>query len=649
VRDLAGKSPATILGPARFQRQGSVEALLLDGTTNSVSVADDHTKAALPKRDITAEAWVRVDKTSEWGGIVGAFQDNGPYEKGWVLGFVQNRFCFGLNGAGGDVRTTYLQAPDTFKRGVWHHVAGTYDGTTQRVFVNGREVIASQAQNGDIDYPPQAFYHIGAYRDQDEFFRTAGALREVRVYDRALPADEIKKHFEEQIGKLPQPSPLRLPNIFGSRMVLQRDQPLPVWGQATPGDRVSVSLDQAQAEAVADGSGSWKVWLPAQKAGGPHVLTVRGSKDEIKLENVLVGEVWVCSGQSNMQWSVSSSNNREQEIAAANHPRLRLFTVPNVMTPTPQADCEGGWDVCSSQTVGGFSAVGYYFGREVQKELDVPVGLIHTSWGGSPCEAWMSREALEADPDFAPILDRAKDNLGYGMGMYNAMIHPLIPFGIRGAIWYQGESNCQRATQYRKLFPDLIADWRKRWGQGDFPFYYVQLAPFNHHRAEWAELMEAQLMALKVPNTGMAVITDIGELNNIHPVNKQDVGRRLALWALAKTYGRADVLPSGPLYKSMQVEGNKIRLQFDHAQGLKSRDGKPLDWFTIAGADHQFKPAVATIDSDSILVESDQVSSPLSVRFGWSDVAQPNLINAAGLPASPFRTDELPAVTASNR
>jgi len=647
VRDLAGKSPAAILGDAKFEQQGNVEVLALDGTTNSVLVADDYTQAAVPKKEITAEAWVRVDKTHEWGGIVGAFQDNGPYEKGWILGFVQNRFSFGLNGTGGDEATTYLQAPDTFKRGVWYHVAGTYDGTTQRVFVNGQEVISSTKQTGDIDYPPTAFYHIGAYRDQDEFFRTAGALREVRVYDRALSADEIKQHYSNHVAQLPQPSPLTLPNIFGSRMVLQRDRPIPVWGQAVPGDRLLISLGEAKAESVADGEGNWKVWLPAQKAGGPLTLKVQGAKHEARFDNVMIGEVWLCSGQSNMQWGVNASKDRDKEIAAANHPNIRLFTVPNVMTPEPQENCDGGWDVCRPEVIGGFSAVGYYFGRDLQQKLDVPVGLINASWGGSACEAWMSREALEADPDYAPILERSKDNLGSGRGMYNAMIHPLIPYAIRGAIWYQGESNCQRAVQYRKLFPAMIADWRKRWGQGDFPFYYVQLAPFDHHHAEWPELWEAQLMALKVPQTGMAVTTDIGELKNIHPLNKQEVGRRLALWALANTYGQKDLVYSGPLYRTMEVEQGKIRLQFDHAQGLKSRDGQPLNWFTIAGEDQQFKPATATIQGESVIVHSDEVKSPVAVRFGWSDVAQPNLVNGAGLPASPFRTDDWPAVTAS--
>jgi sialate O-acetylesterase len=350
-----------------------------------------------------------------------------------------------------------------------------------------------------------------------------------------------------------------------------------------------------------------------------------------------------------MQWGVNACANAGEEIKNADHPRIRLFTVPNIMSDKPLSDCDGGWQVCSPETVPGFSAVGYYFGRELQKDLDVPVGLVNSSWGGSVCEAWMSREALEADPDFKEILNRAAPNQWWGRGMYNAMIHPLIPYGIRGAIWYQGESNAPRGYQYRKLFPALIQDWRTRWGQGDFPFLYVQLCPFNRHHDEWPEVWEAQLMTLKVPSTGMAVTTDIGDIHNIHPPNKQDVGKRLALWALAHTYGRKDIVYSGPLYKEMKIEGDKIRLTFDHGQGLKSRDSTPLTWFTIAGEDQKFHAAEATIDGDTVLVQTKEVAKPVAVRFGWSSIATPNLMNAAGLPASPFRTDAWKGVSAGRQ
>ena len=236
-----------------------------------------------------------------------------------------------------------------------------------------------------------------------------------------------------------------------------------------------------------------------------------------------------------------------------------------------------------------------------------------------------------------------------GRGMYNAMIHPLIPYAIRGAIWYQGESNAPRAWQYRKLFPAMIRDWRARWGQGNFPFYFVQLCPFNRHHTEWPELWEAQLKTLSVANTGMAVTTDIGNIHNIHPPNKQDVGKRLALWALAKDYGRSNLAFSGPLYKSMKVEGGKIRVQFDHSEGLKARDGKAMSWFAIAGKDRKFHPAQAVVDGNDLLVRSDKVTEPVAVRLGWSSVATPNLVNKAGLPASPFRTDDWPAVTLTRK
>ena len=438
-----------------------------------------------------------------------------------------------------------------------------------------------------------------------------------------------------------------VPHVISSHMVLQRDMPIMIWGWAGRGGAVTVELAGNKIATAANERGEWKVKLPKMKAGGPHTMTIAG-KNTITLTDILVGEVWVCSGQSNMQWGVNGSNNAGAEIAGAKFPKIRLFTVPNVMTPEPQLDCNGRWTQCSPRTVAGFSAVGYFYGRELHQKLGVPVGLINTSWGGSVAEAWTSRKTLAKDPDFAQILARSKGNLWNGTGMFNAMIHPLIPFGIRGAIWYQGESNVSRAYQYRKLFPAMIRDWRTHWGQGDFPFYFVQLAPFNYggHNTSCAELWEAQAMTLSLVNTGMAVTTDIGHTGNIHPTNKQDVGKRLALWAFAKTYGQKNITYSGPLYKSMKIEGGAIRLTFDHTAGLASRDGGPLSWFTIAGEDRKFYPAVATVDGKTLLVRSDDVPKPAAVRFAWSGVAQPNLVNKAGLPASPFRTDDWPAVTA---
>jgi sialate O-acetylesterase len=300
--------------------------------------------------------------------------------------------------------------------------------------------------------------------------------------------------------------------------------------------------------------------------------------------------------------------------------------------------------------------VGYYFGRTLHQELDVPVGLINSSWGGTMAEAWTSREGLTGEPDFEPILQRSaqfKPNHPHQASvLYNGMIQPLIPLGIRGAIWYQGESNVGRAEQYQKLFPAMIANWRSQWGQGDFPFLFVQLAPYHYGDPagpNCAELREAQRLTLdNAPNTGMAVTTDIGNVQDIHPKNKQDVGRRLALWALAKTYGE-DVVHSGPLYKSMKLEDGKIRISFEHTGGGLVAKGGDLTHFTIAGEDGNFVPAKAVIDGRTVVVQSDQVAAPVAVRFGWQNGAEPNLFNAEGLPASPFRTDDFKLATAGNK
>lgn len=445
---------------------------------------------------------------------------------------------------------------------------------------------------------------------------------------------------------------VRLAKIFGSQMVLQRDIPAPIWGWADPGEEVTVTIGDTKAAATADAEGKWSVKLPAMAAGEPRVITVAG-KNTITLEDVLVGEVWVCSGQSNMAMSVGSSNNAQEEIAAADYPAIRLFTVGRKPAESPLDDCSGAWTACSPQSVAGFSAVGYFFGRKLHQELDVPIGLVNCSWGGTIAEAWTSHEALTGEPDFEPILERGAEfkpgNPNQASNLFDGMLHPIIPLGIRGAIWYQGESNCARAKQYRKLFPTMISDWRNQWGQGDFPFLFVQLAPFRygHDPAFLAELWEAQLSTLSLPNTGMAVITDIANLTDIHPKNKQDVGLRLALWALGETYGQ-DIVYSGPLYDSMSVEDSKVCLRMKHVGGGLVARGGPLTHFTIAGQDGAFQEATAVIDGDAIVVSAAGVDKPLAVRFGWSQEAEPNLFNAEGLPASPFRTDDLPMLTEGN-
>jgi sialate O-acetylesterase len=429
-------------------------------------------------------------------------------------------------------------------------------------------------------------------------------------------------------SNLPQAqADVTLPKVIGTHMVLQRDRPLPIWGWAAPGEEVTVKLDEATATATADAQGNWKVVLPAVKADGKsHCMAING-KNKIELDDILIGEVWIGSGQSNMEFTLAGSTGSKEAMAAANCPQIRLLHVEKVQTPQPAKDivlAGGGkgsaWKVCTPESVPNFSAVLYYFGQRLHKDLDVPLGLINSSWGGSPIEPWTVAE-------------------GKGGGMYNAMIAPLEPFAIRGAIWYQGESNMANGLQYYDKMKALIDGWRQVWGQ-DFPFYFVEIAPWSGYQASLPPLWEGQAATLKIPGTGMAVATDlVDNITDIHPKNKFDVGNRLALWALAKDYGKNDLVYSGPLYKSMKVEGNKIRLTFAHVGGgLKSRDGKPLSEFQIAGADGKFIPAQATIDGDTVVVEAKEVTAPTQARFGWRNVANPNLANKEGLPASPFQT-----------
>ncbi len=461
---------------------------------------------------------------------------------------------------------------------------------------------------------------------------------------------------------------VKLHGLFTDNAVLQQDIAAPIWGTAEPGEAVTVAIAGQKKTATADKDGAWSVKLGPLKAGGPHELTVAG-KNTIALKNVLVGEVWICSGQSNMQWSVQQSANPQAEIAAAAHPKIRLFTVTRGGAEAPQRAVKGGpWQECSPQSVPGFSAVAYYFGRDLQKVLDVPIGLISTNVGGTAAERWTNKKTMEGDAELkslaagypqalanyekaaeqhkaaaekakadgkpAPPAPRRPSPPG---DLYNNMIAPLPPFAIRGAIWYQGESNAGRARQYGRLFPAMIQNWRSDWGQGDFPFLFVQLCNFTSS-GSWPELREAQLDTLSLPKTGMAVTIDIGDPRDIHPKNKQDVGKRLSLAAQSVAYGK-DICFSGPLYKSMVVEGNKARLSFTHiGGGLAARDGK-LAGFTIAGEDKAFVPAEAKIDGPTLVVWSDKVARPVAVRYAWADNPECGLVNKEGLPASPFRTD----------
>lgn len=625
---------------------------------------------------------------------------------------------------------------------------------------------------------------------------------------------------------------IKLPHIFGDNMVLQREKPITVWGWAKAKEKVTIKFHDQTKTTVADKAGKWSVKLDAEKAGGPYTLIVSG-KNSVTLTNILVGEVWICSGQSNMEWPVRMASNAAQEIAEANYPQIRHIKIPNVVASTPQADfASGDWKVCSPETAGDFTAVGYFFAVKLAKELNVPVGLINTSWGGTHSETWTSREAFQNSDEFksmiasVPVLnldeinkkrtaenalrlealqgkititqqeverwkspddddaawpvmqipalweesvfpgldgivwlrktfsvsptdagraaelylgmiddsdetyvngvkvggltaqyntprvysiregllkagrnvisvrvtdtgggggiygpaDQVKITIGdrteslagtwklrvenmtstgsigpndYPTLLFNAMLNPLIPFTIQGAIWYQGESNAGRAFQYRKAFPLMITDWRKHWGQGDFPFYFVQLSSFNDHNGNsnagsaWAELREAQAMTLKLPNTGMAVTTDIGEANDIHPRNKKDVGYRLAAIALTDKY-RKNLVSRGPAFDALTIRGAEAIVSFKHiGSGLVTPDKYGyLRGFELAGDDRKFYPAQAFIQDGQVIVRSAAVTKPVAVRYNWMDVAlEGNLFNREGFPAEPFRTDSWKGVT----
>ncbi len=477
---------------------------------------------------------------------------------------------------------------------------------------------------------------------------------------------------------------VRLAALFSDNMVVQQKLPVPVWGWAAPGEVVTVTLGGSKATATTDGQGKWMVRLDPLPAGGPLELSVAGN-NALTIKNVVVGEVYVASGQSNMEWPVANVRDAAREIAAADHPNIRMFTVVKSIACSPQVDCRGHWDVCSPGTAGGFSAVGYFFALNLQKALNVPVGIIHTSWGGTPVQSWTDLQSLLDEPALKPMATAAEGQFAayskqladavrgwlpaYDAAvaagqqppwapplpsnqpgpwtstvLYNGMIAPLVPYAIAGAIWYQGESNAGNAALYRTQFPAMIKGWRRVWGQGDFPFFWVQLANYMQARPEpsesgWAELREAQTMTLALPNTGMATIIDLGEANDIHPRNKQDVGARLALVAEKVAYGR-DVVYSGPMYAGMKVEGNKAVISFTHVDGgLEAKGGEPLKGFALCGEDKKYVWADAAIVGETVVVSSPQVPQPVAVRYAWADNPVCNLYNKAGLPAVPFRTD----------
>jgi sialate O-acetylesterase len=453
---------------------------------------------------------------------------------------------------------------------------------------------------------------------------------------------------------------IRLPALFTDHMVLQQGQKNRVWGWADPGEDVIATIAGQTQKTKANDQGKWQLTLDALAVGGPHTLSLTG-KNKLAVSDVLVGEVWICSGQSNMEWSVAQANDGDLEAKTAKYPKIRLISVPKVGTQEPQDDFKGKWELCTPETAAQFSAVGYFFGRQLHQTLDVPIGLIDDAWGGSACEAWVRRDLLEKDEKYAPLVarwqqtektyDAAKAKTNYEKqlsdfnaakakakaegkeapqpprpatnpltgnarpgNIYNGVLKPTIGYGLRGVIWYQGESNAGRAYQYRDLFPLMIKSWREEWQQGDFPFYWVQLADFMDEKSEpgdsaWAELREAQTMTMsRLSNTGEAVIIDLGEGRDIHPRNKQDVAKRLARWALAREYGVSNIAYHSPQYKSMEKQGKLI-------------------------------------GTEKIEVSSDKVSDPESVRYAWADNPVCNVYSKEGLPLTPFRTDDWPGVT----
>jgi sialate O-acetylesterase len=524
---------------------------------------------------------------------------------------------------------------------------------------------------------------------------------------------------------------VKLPAIIGDHMVLQRDAKVPLWGWAEPAESVTVTAGDAKATAAADADGKWTVSLNSLKASDQPIDVTVAGKNTITLHDVLVGDVWVCSGQSNMefqlgggQFGFGGAHNAEEEIPKSGHPTLRLFIVQKKIAFTPEKDCHGEWMVSTPETAPKFSAVGYFFGKEILENQKVPVGLIGTYWGGTPAEAWTSLEGLKSAPELAGAVnafEKLAGNMPDAKKQYeeitlpkwekshaaalakwneevaaakaagqteppkpksltarkpdspdhnpntptvltNGMIAPIVPFAIKGVIWYQGEANAGAAKLYETLFPAMISDWRTRWGEGDFPFFWVQLANYQaRYRVPtqtadgWPGLRDAQSKTLKLPNTGQAVIIDIGQADDIHPKDKQDVGHRLALAARHVAYGQ-DLAYSGPTYDSLKIDGDKVIVSFKNVgAGLtiaaapstqpsvpQAAPADALQGFAIAGDDHHFVWATAAISGDTIIVSSPEVKEPKAVRYGWANNPEVNLYNKDGLPASPFRTDDWP-------
>jgi sialate O-acetylesterase len=445
---------------------------------------------------------------------------------------------------------------------------------------------------------------------------------------------------------------VRLPAFFNDHMVLQQQMPIKVWGWADAGETVTVSIGDQSATAKADDDGKWKVELPPRGASKtPIALTVKGN-NAIEINDVLIGEVWLCSGQSNMEWPVLRSSNAKEEIAAGNYPLIRHVKFPHRKSLTPTRDITGEWRICSPETVGGFSGAGYFMARTLHQELDVPIGLINSSWGGTRVEPWTPPEGFaqveELDNIHQQIVNQTKFESHQDPTMlFNAMIRPIVGYPMRGAIWYQGESNHTEGMLYYHKKRALIEGWRKLWGQGDFPFYFVQIAPFQYGKEDPTILprfWEAQAAVQQLPNCQMVVINDIATLDDIHPPNKQDVGSRLAGLALKHDYGRDEIVAHSPSMESMEIDGNAITIRFRDTGGqLNTRDGKKPSHFEVIGdVASGYKPAKARVDGNTVILKSDEVKAPVAFRFAWHKLAEPNLTGATGLPVGAFRGGEEP-------
>lgn len=485
----------------------------------------------------------------------------------------------------------------------------------------------------------------------------------------------------------PARAEVTLPHMLSDHMVLQRNHPIHLWGWADPGEKVTVSLHGASASTKADGIGHWSVYLPPEPAGGPYTVTIAGT-NTITLTDVMIGDVWFASGQSNMELPLMGFpgsavvTNGQEEIRNATQPELRLLHIPDKASLYPQQDQTASWTLCTPQTAASFSAAAYFFGREIARREHVTVGLIDSSYGGTPGEAWISMDTIGSDAALMPVfaywahvsddhedfarIDAAQNREAAAAKaagkpepwhmwhpgdldswapawLYNAMVAPAINYPIKGVIWYQGEtnSNVERAAMYQRIFPAIINDWRKQWQEGNFPFLFVQIAPFTSvPQEDWAVIREAQRRTLSVANTAMAVTVDIGNPTNVHPADKQDVGHRLALAARALAYGEP-IEYSGPLYRQATVDGHAMQIWFSHTTGgLVAKGGGALTGFEVAGADHTFVPATAKVDGDTVLVSSPSVTDPAYVRYGWANYPTVNLFNGDGLPASPFTTEK---------